>query len=74
MKISDALICIDCDEIYALQRHQDLCPKCLSKYSVPVKSYILPMRSFIKEELMQHKLRRGHNPIDRGSTTYETRL
>jgi hypothetical protein len=41
MKVKNALVCLNCDEIHT----QDECPKCLSIYYIKLRDYFKPLIS-----------------------------
>lgn len=52
MKVSTALICLDCDELHT----DSVCPKCLSHSSFPLRKWFPPLADFeaIKKEARKH--------------------
>jgi hypothetical protein len=43
MKLSNALLCFDCEEVYGLSAGH--CPSCTSKSSVLISRFLLPITS-----------------------------
>lgn len=41
MKVSNALVCLDCDEIYSDRK---ACPKCGNRKQIPLRKWFSPMR------------------------------
>jgi hypothetical protein len=53
MKVSNAKICLDCDELFV----EDICPRCLNSISVPLKKWFPALIDFpaIREAVLDAK-------------------
>lgn len=49
MKIREAMVCLDCDELYS--QELDECPKCLNKFSVELRHYFKPLEMTTKDSV-----------------------
>lgn len=60
MKLSEALLCIDCDEIVS---RTDVCPNCTSKQFFPIYRVVRPFHTIQTEKLpgfVVHIMRKGY--------------
>jgi hypothetical protein len=46
MQLRNALLCMDCDEIYV----GEICPKCAGRFSMPLRRWIAPKEIIFKEK------------------------
>jgi Zn finger protein HypA/HybF involved in hydrogenase expression len=45
MKLSNAVLCLDCEEIYEVSKSYTRCPSCFSESYILIHKYIQPMAS-----------------------------
>jgi hypothetical protein len=50
MKVSEALLCVNCDEIFRPHPGETACPACLSKHVVALKRWIKPLHHYVDIE------------------------
>jgi rRNA maturation endonuclease Nob1 len=54
MKLTEAFICLDCDEIFNIKETK-VCPACGNKYSIFLSKYIKPINSENDVEREKHE-------------------
>lgn len=66
MKLNEAVLCIDCDEIYIWHGPNSCCPSCFSSIYIPLTRFIVPIvrernqtvNNFIDNKIKLHKIKR----------------
>jgi len=64
MKVSESLLCVNCDEVFRPQPGETSCPVCLSKHVVALKRWIKPLYHGVNID--EVKARDVHGPTGIG--------
>ena len=58
MKLANAKLCLNCDEVYESNRLVDTngyCPRCLEKHAIMLKDYMPILHNYVAEALANKK-------------------
>mgnify|MGYP001221534444 CR=1 FL=1 len=67
MKLGDAVLCLDCDEVWDVSERRHFgCPKCSNRMFLRIKKVLLPME-FYKDALEKQQNSKNAQSPDTGS-------